>query len=171
MRTAYFLADCVLRRLCLGLGVGRSSATRSSRAASDTDGDGRCSVSGSSSSSASASASDESVQRAELCLYDALLRLFMAPRPQRQFLSVSPRLEALYTMFAAINALKRVPLSPLAQLGRASPSLPLLEAVAELNLTVAFATRKFLPLPLLNDLLFVRDRRFRIISYRIGSDV
>lgn len=168
MRTAYFLADCVLRRLCLGLGVGRSSATRSSRAASDADGDGRCSVSGSSSSS---SASDESVQRAELCLYDALLRLFMAPRPQRQFLSVSPRLEALYTMFAAINALKRVPLSPLAQLGRASPSLPLLEAVAELNLTVAFATRKFLPLPLLNDLLFVRDRRFRIISYRIGSDV
>lgn len=166
MRTAYFLADCVLRRLCLGLGVGRSSATRSSRAASDADGDGRCSVSGSSSS-----ASDESVQRAELCLYDALLRLFMAPRPQRQFLSVSPRLEALYTMFAAINALKRVPLSPLAQLGRASPSLPLLEAVAELNLTVAFATRKFLPLPLLNDLLFVRDRRFRIISYRIGSDV
>ena len=147
MRTAYFLADCLLRRFVYrslkSAAANGGTTERSSVSASAAQRDRRL--------------EEETIQRAELCLYDALLRLFMAPRPQRQFLSVSPRLEALYMIFAAINALKRVPLTLLAQLGRESPSLSLLEAVAELHLTVAFAVRKFFPLPLFEDLLFVRD--------------
>ena len=147
MRTAYFLADCVLRRF-----VYRSLNSAAAAAAANANASANASANG----GAERQRLEEETQRAELCLYDALLRLFMAPRPQRQFLSVSPRLEALYMIFAAINALKRVPLTLLAQLGRESPSLALLEAVAELHLTVAFAARKFFPLPLFEDLLFVR---------------